>query len=85
MVRSEHVRALALAFLIAIAAPVAPAFAYIDPNIGGQIYQAIYPIIALLVGVVAFARQWVAAAWHALVARVKAVLPGTRADDRDAN
>lgn len=41
-----------------ILATAAPAHAYIDPNVGGQIYQALYPILALLLGLVAFARQW---------------------------
>jgi hypothetical protein len=41
-----------------------PAAAYIDPNTGGQIYQALYPVLAVLLGVLTFARQWVAAIWH---------------------
>jgi len=41
-----------------------PAAAYIDPNTGGQIYQALYPVLAVLLGVLAFARQWVAAIWQ---------------------
>jgi hypothetical protein len=41
-----------------------PAAAYIDPNVGGQIYQALYPVLAVLLGVLAFARQWVVAIWH---------------------
>lgn len=61
-----------------------PAFAYIDPNIGGQIYQAIYPMIALLVGAIAFARQWIAAIWHTMVGRVKRLLPGATRNDRDS-
>ncbi|WP_448581193.1 hypothetical protein [Thermaurantiacus sp.] len=34
-----------------------PAAAYIDPNIGGQIYQIFYPIFALVAGVLVFMRE----------------------------
>jgi hypothetical protein len=51
-----------------------PAAAYIDPNIGGQIYQALYPVLALLLGVLAFARQWVAAIWHRCTSVIRSLL-----------
>lgn len=51
-----------------------PAAAYIDPNIGGQIYQALYPVLALVLGVLAFARQWVAAIWHRCTTVIRSLL-----------
>lgn len=63
-------RFLAAALLLIFAAPV---HAYIDPNVGGQIYQALYPVIALLLGVVAFARQWVVALWRRAMAALRMI------------
>lgn len=51
-----------------------PAAAYVDPNIGGQIYQAIYPVLALLLGVLAFARHWATALITRVVQRARAIL-----------
>ena len=45
----------AVAFLVA----GSPASAYIDPNVGSQIFQLFYPIIALILGLFTFCRQWV--------------------------
>ena len=59
--------------LLLAASIASPAFAYIDPNIGGQIYQALYPILAVLLGVVAFARQWIAAIWHRFATAVRSL------------
>ncbi len=50
-----------------------PAAAYIDPNIGGQIYQALYPVLAVLLGVLAFARQWVVAIGHRLATLIRSL------------
>lgn len=50
-----------------------PAAAYIDPNVGGQIYQALYPVLAVLIGVLAFARQWVAAIWNHFASVVRSL------------
>ncbi len=50
-----------------------PAHAYIDPNIGGQIYQAIYPVLAVLLGLLAFARQWLVALWHRFTALLRSL------------
>lgn len=49
----------------------APAQAYIDPNVGSQLYQAIYPVLALILGVFAFARQWVSAFMSQIADRVR--------------
>jgi hypothetical protein len=63
------------AFILLLAGAIAaPAHAYIDPNIGGQLYQALYPILAVLLGVVAFARQWVAAIWQRTLTALRAMV-----------
>lgn len=60
-----------LLFAVAVASP---ANAYIDPNIGGQLYQALYPILAVLLGILAFARQWIAALWHRTITAFRALV-----------
>ncbi|MFN3287324.1 MAG: hypothetical protein ACK40H_02655 [Sphingomonadaceae bacterium] len=52
--------ALALALLLATTLSPGTAQAYVDPNVGSQIWQAIYPVVAVVLGALAFARQWVA-------------------------
>lgn len=48
--------------LIGLCAPL-PAHAYIDPNAGGMLYQALFPILAALVGGWTLLRNWFAAQW----------------------
>lgn len=47
--------------ILATLLAAAPAHAYIDPNVGSQLSQLLYPVLALLAGLVTFARQWLAA------------------------
>lgn len=51
----------------------APANAYIDPNIGGQLAQILGPIVTILLGAIAFARHWVRQTFARFGAGVKAV------------
>ncbi len=48
-----------LLVLVALSSP-REAWAYVDPNVGSQLWQAIYPVVAVLLGALAFARQWLA-------------------------
>ena len=56
----KNLRLLVCALVVAAAfidAP--PAYAYIDPNTGGVIFQVLMPILAVLVGFIAFAWNFV--------------------------
>ncbi len=56
-----------------------PAFAYIDPNVGGQVAQLLTPIVTMLLAALAFARHWL----KAMLGRIAAVFRGflTRGKD----
>jgi hypothetical protein len=43
-----------------------PAFAYIDPNAGGFLFQLLAPLFAAVVGVWVFLRRWITGAGKAL-------------------
>ena len=45
--------------VVAALIDAAPAYAYIDPNTGGVIFQVLMPILAVLVGFIAFAWNFV--------------------------
>lgn len=53
-------RALGPVLLLATLLGPGAAQAYVDPNVGSQIWQAIYPVVAVVLGALAFARQWLA-------------------------
>jgi hypothetical protein len=61
-----------LLMALPLLATAGPAYAYVDPNVGGQLWQAIYPVVAVALGALAFARQWLA---H-LARRVSGALRG---------
>lgn len=42
----------------------APAYAYLDPNAGGLIFQLVTPIIALTTAALAFGRRQLGRAWN---------------------
>lgn len=48
-------------FALVVASTASPAFAYIDPNIGGQIAQLLTPLVTMIVAALAFARHWIRA------------------------
>ncbi len=49
------------------------AYAYIDPNAGGMLFQLLAPVFAAAVGAWLFLRRWIAAAvrnlWHRVTGR----------------
>ncbi len=71
-----HSRLLLLAMLL-VAIP-GPAHAYIDPNIGGQLAQILAPIVTMIIGVIAFARQWLKAQFDRIMARARAFVSRVR-------
>lgn len=48
-----------LAFLALLLQPVS-AWAYIDPNAGGMLFQLLAPLFAAIVGAWLFLRRWIA-------------------------
>lgn len=50
-----------------------PAFAYIDPNAGGMLFQLLAPVFAAAVGAWLFLRRWIAGLarriWHKISGR----------------
>jgi hypothetical protein len=50
-----------------------PAFAYIDPNAGGMLFQLLAPVMAAIVGGWLFLRRWISEwarrAWQRLTGR----------------
>lgn len=60
---------------IAIAAGICtPAYAYVDPNAGGLLFQLLAPIIALAAAGLTFARQRLSRAWESLSDGIKALV-----------
>lgn len=63
-----------LAIIAALCLPP-PAWAYIDPNAGGLLFQLLAPVFAGIVGVWLFLRQWIAAQvrrlWRRLTGRTE--------------
>lgn len=62
MAVSRWLMAFARASAIALAAVLAfttPAFAYIDPNAGGMLFQLLAPLFAAVVGAWLFLRRWI--------------------------
>ena len=61
-----------LALLALLMLPV-PAWAYIDPNAGGMLFQLLAPLFAAIVGGWLFLRRWIADAvrrlWQRLTGR----------------
>lgn len=49
-------------FAVALLALVisSPAYAYIDPNAGGMLFQLLAPVFAAIVGAWLFLRRWIA-------------------------
>jgi hypothetical protein len=47
-----------LMLTILLLSPV-PAFAYIDPNAGGMLYQLLFPLLAAIVSIYVFLKQWI--------------------------
>ena len=58
---------------LALLLPALPAWAYIDPNAGGMLFQLLAPVFAAIVGGWLFLRRWIAAQlrrlWNRLTGR----------------
>jgi len=52
-------RLVALALLLIVGSE--PAYAYIDPNAGGMLFQLLAPLFAAIVGGWLFLRRWISA------------------------
>ena len=50
----------------------APAYAYVDPNAGGLLFQLLTPIVALATAGLAFARRQLFRLWDMLLEGIKA-------------
>ena len=66
-------RSPALLFVALLLVLPGTAFAYIDPNAGGMLFQLLAPVFAAIVGGWLFLRRWIAAQlrrlWHRLTGR----------------
>lgn len=66
-------RLLMIAALVGLGLQPDAAYAYIDPNAGGMLFQLLAPVFAAAVGAWLFLRRWIAEAvrnlWHRLIGR----------------
>lgn len=66
-------RLLMFAAILALGLGPATAYAYIDPNAGGMLFQLLAPVFAAVIGAWLFLRRWIAEAvrnlWHRLIGR----------------
>lgn len=69
--QNHHGRLIALTLLLIVSS--SPAFAYIDPNAGGMLFQMLAPLFAAIVGGWLFLRRWISAMvrqlWQRLTGR----------------
>lgn len=56
-----------LVLTIALALFAAPAFAYIDPNTGGYLFQLLAPLVAILISAWVFLSDKIKAIWHSFL------------------
>jgi hypothetical protein len=56
---------------IALLGVTAPAYAYVDPNSGGLVFQVITPIVALVAASLGFARRRFVLTWLTLSKAVR--------------
>jgi len=61
----QGIGTLALTILLAMA-PARPAYAYIDPNSAGPLYQLLFPLIVAAASVIAGFRRLIAQLWNRL-------------------
>jgi hypothetical protein len=62
--------------LIALAAiaPIQSAYAYVDPNSAGPLYQLLFPLLVALASAFAALRRYIAQLWNRLVRRCTAMM-----------
>jgi hypothetical protein len=73
------VETLALAALVLIA-PIPEAYAYVDPNAAGPLYQFLFPLLVATASAFALLRQVIRRLWSQLTSKLVAVLRGEAAD-----
>ena len=61
------------ALLLVLVAVAAPAYAYIDPNSGGLLFQLLTPIFVVVAAALAFAKRQIAHAWTSLINQIRAM------------
>lgn len=72
-------RVLLVATLIACV-PLRSAFAYVDPNSAGSLYQILFPLLIAIGSAFAFLRRVIARAWSRLATVVVAAVRGERGE-----
>ncbi|MGH8301385.1 MAG: hypothetical protein ACRET5_07955 [Steroidobacteraceae bacterium] len=77
MKRTTLTGMIAVAALLACV-PLTPAYAYIDPNSAGAIYQILFPLIIAIGSVFAFLRRTIVRACTRFASAVVAVVRGDR-------
>jgi len=82
MKRIYTVELLAVAVLLAWA-PLQSAFAYVDPNSAGWLYQLIFPLLIAIGSAFAALRRVIADAWSRFATRVVAAVRGERGGRSD--
>ena len=55
-----------------------PAFAYIDPNTGGYIFQLLAPLVAILTSLWIFCSHQVKALWRSIIRFLKRQIKGEK-------
>jgi hypothetical protein len=63
--------------------PLRPAYAYIDPNSAGALYQFLFPLLVAIGSAFAFLRRTIVRACSRLARAVVAVVRGDRRKERE--
>ncbi len=79
MTSRATLRVLALAALIACV-PLKAAFAYVDPNSAGSLYQILFPLLIAIGSAFAALRRVIARAWSRLATVVVTAVRGGRSE-----
>lgn len=79
MKRLYVIELVAVAVLLACA-PLKSAFAYVDPNSAGWLYQLIFPLLIAIGTAFAALRRIIARAWSQLATAVVAAVRGERGE-----
>jgi len=79
MKRIYAIELIAVALLLACA-PLQSAFAYVDPNSAGWLYQLIFPLLIAIGTAFAALRRVIAQAWSRLATRVVSAVRGDRGE-----
>lgn len=79
MKRVHVIELVAVAVLLACA-PLQSAFAYVDPNSAGWLYQLLFPLLIAIGSAFAALRRVIAHAWSRFATRVVAVVRGERGE-----